>query len=121
LQERSRITYLLLGDTMNKIILTDGSGRWFDADTARRFDSATVTTNSGHEVPLATGDADVCDTLWLTFQGTFVLTRSIEQHPEADSAEEIDMKTAASWLMSYGHQGELKKFDMGLEEGALEI
>jgi hypothetical protein len=108
---------------MKKVILTDGSGRWFDIDSARSFGADFITAPSGEEICRATGISQLREDLYLTGPGTFVLVRTCVRcyNPEAEGAVEIDMNGAARWLISNGHQEEVKKMEMESEERQLEI
>ena len=83
---------------MRRQILTDGSGRWFDLDTAERFDEATV-WDGRNRISRATGSQWDHETLyhtkhghwWSQWQGTL------------DRLEEIDEAEAARWLIQNGY------------------
>src|SRR5207249_4279380 len=103
---------------MRKVILSDGTGRWFDIDSAKEFRSASYIDNSGEEVCPATGGIPgLWAHLYLTEHGTFILVHTYDgYHPEADGAVEMDVDSAVRWLLNNGHQDELKKLDLGTEE-----
>ena len=108
---------------MRTIALTDGSGRWFDLESAKGFEADSYISRSGEEVCRTTGLSELWETLYLTQQGSFVLTRCCERYyyPEAEGAVEMDPTSAAQWLIANGHQEELKKMEMASEESQLEV
>jgi hypothetical protein len=107
---------------MRKVVLSDKSGRWFDADTARAFEAESIIYPSGKEVCRATDIPGLWETLYLTEHGTFVLVHTYDGYaPDAERAVEMEVPAAVRWLITNGHQEEVKKLDLASEESQLEI
>ena len=107
---------------MNKIAFTDNSGRWFDRNSAKKFRPASYTdSQTGQAVCRATNHPCVWETLYLTRSGDFVIVRSSDDWPEVEAVEEIEVKDAVKWLITNGHQEEVKKMDLASEEKQLEV
>jgi hypothetical protein len=105
---------------MNKITLDDG--RWFDADTAKKFEAESYYNDAAEVVCMTTGLTFLWDTLYLTNNGAFVLVRSCDRYaPDAEGAHEITPEEAAKWLIQNGHQDKLLRLDMQPEERKLEL
>jgi hypothetical protein len=107
---------------MRKVVLSDNSGRWFDGDRAKAFEAESIISSSGQEICRATGVPGLWETLYLTEHGSFVLVRSYDGYaPDAEGAFEMEVRDAVRWLITNGHQEEVKKMDLASEERQLEI
>jgi hypothetical protein len=79
---------------MRKVVLSDNSGRWFDADSARAFEAESILSSSGQEICRARGIAGLWETLHLTEHGSFVLVRSYEGYaPDAEARSKWKCET----------------------------
>jgi len=78
---------------MSKILLSDGSGRWFEEDDSQRFEER-LNKGETHEL------------LYRTRGGSYVLN-TWSQKPgaeiEDDTYRMIDTETAASWFVGQGY------------------
>jgi hypothetical protein len=107
---------------MRKIVLSDGSGRWFDADRAKKFEAKSIISHGGEEICRATNVPGLWENLYLTQHGSFVLVRTYDGYaPDAEGAVEMEVTNAVRWLVSNGHGEEVKKMDLATEEAQLEL
>jgi len=87
---------------MTRIVLTDGSGRWFDAERAEVFEEATWWDGRNHR-SCATGSQWEHEALYRTASGRWVLHHWSQYQGVPDRWEEIDAEEAARWLSINGH------------------
>lgn len=107
---------------MNKVPLSDNSGRWFDKDEVKVFEADYYYHPNGdpdHPVCLATGNEHSSETLYLTDQGTFILHYS-DDWGDICSYEEISQERATQWLIANGHQHRLGQLELQPEESDLQ-
>jgi hypothetical protein len=88
---------------MARIVLTDGSGRWFDGEKAEKFEEATR-WNGQNNVSLATGDQFLHEVLYRTSGGRWILHSWSQWQGSSESYEEIDNDRAAIWLVTNKHE-----------------
>jgi hypothetical protein len=106
---------------MSRIVLTDGSGRWFFTSKARSWDEATRW--DGHNnISCATGSQWDHEELYRTAGGVYVLHHWSQWQGSTPSYEEIPAEDAARWLSQNEHDGD-DAADAGVEEqyAALQI
>jgi hypothetical protein len=82
---------------MERIVLTDGSGRWFDAKKAQSWEEDTR-WNGSNRISLATGSQWEHEKLYRTVGGIYVLQHWSQWQGSADRYEEITAQEAARWL-----------------------
>ena len=87
---------------MRRQALTDGSGRWFDLDTAERFDEGTV-WDGRNRISLATGTQWDHETLYRTKSGRWIKHWWSQWQGTVDRWEEIPEAEAAAWLVRNGY------------------
>lgn len=82
---------------MSRIVLTDGSGRWFDDAKAKSFEEKTRWNGNNH-ISKATGSQWEHETLYRTAGGIYVVHHSSQWQGSTDTIEEITASDAAKWL-----------------------
>ena len=82
---------------MSRIVLTDGSGRWFDDAKAKRWEEETRWNGNNH-VSKATGSQWEHETLYRTAGGIYVVHHSSQWQGSTDTIEEVTASDAAKWL-----------------------
>lgn len=97
---------------MERITLTDGSGRWFDKDKARVWYASAVLADDGTPISTATKKSWEHETLYLTSAGEtyfFVMHFLDDHNPSLASYVELDHDKATKWLLANGYQGDLER------------
>jgi hypothetical protein len=87
---------------MRRQLLTDGT-RWFDLDSARRFEEKT-TWNGSHLVSVATGSQGEHETLYHAAGGEWVKHFSSYQG-RGENWTLLETEEAHAWLLRNGHEG----------------
>jgi hypothetical protein len=87
---------------MRRITLTDGSGRWFDAAAAERFEEE-LNWNGSNMISAATRRRWEHERLYRTAGGRWVLRHWSQWQGVPESWTEIDDEQAAAWLATNGH------------------
>lgn len=87
---------------MTRIQLTDGSGNWFDQDTAEEFKEDTRWDGNNH-VSIATGSKFDHEALYLTERGAWILHSWSQWQGSCESYESIEEERAHLWLLNNGH------------------
>lgn len=100
-----------VGNAMRRIVLTDGTGRWFDADTSREWKAK----SKGREEDYR-GEPE--DSLFMTLNGTFAL---YQWRGGDESVTEIDNKVAVAFLIDNGFWSEITKLDLDPERDGLQM
>jgi hypothetical protein len=90
-------------DKMSRIVLTDGTGRFFFTSKAQKFEEDTRWDGNNH-VSLATGSEFDHEALYRTKKGLWVLHSWSQWQGSSDSWEEIDDADAARWLSLNNHK-----------------
>ena len=106
---------------MNKVSLSDNSGRWFDNDCAKEWHEAVMVADDGTTVSMATGNSWEHETLYLTKSGSFVMHFVNDHNPTLAQYAEWDQKRAVKWLLANGHNHDLVKLDLANEESSFEM
>lgn len=88
---------------MARIVLTDGSGRWFDPKKCQRFEEDTYFDGNNH-VSRATGTQWNHEELYRTAGGRWILESTSQWQGSVDHYEEIDNEQAAAWLAQNDHE-----------------
>ena len=88
---------------MKRRVLTDGSGSWFDLDTAEAFDEATRWDGNNH-ISLVTGSQWDHECLYRTASGRWVLNHWSQWQGSSESWTEVSNSEAATWLVTNGHE-----------------
>lgn len=83
---------------MKRIALTDGSGRWFDAEKAERFEEARFFDGTNLRSK-ATGEKWDHEELYRTAGGRWILHHWSQWAGSVDSWREISPAAAAAWLV----------------------
>jgi hypothetical protein len=86
---------------MQKIFI--GQGRWFDFDTAYKFDSKQFTAEDGHR-DKATGGIFTRQTLYFTKKGNWILSEWDERSPEEGAYRILTENEACQWLATQNEQ-----------------
>lgn len=97
---------------MERITLTDGSGRWFDKEKAKVFHASAVLADDGTPISNATKKSWEHETLYLTSAGEryfFVMHFLDDHNPSLASYVEFDHAKASHWLLANGYQGDLER------------
>ena len=82
---------------MNRKVLTDGSGLWFNSNTAVRFEENTRWNGSNH-ISVATGSQWEHEFLYYTRSGRWVLHHLSQWQGSLDRWEQISEAQAVRWL-----------------------
>lgn len=101
---------------MNRQVMTDRSGRWFNLDRAEEYCEDTRWDGHNH-ISVATGSQWEHETLYRTAGKEWVLHWRSQWQGTTPSWKIVDDKTAARWLVSNGHEPP----DAAVEIAALEI
>jgi hypothetical protein len=105
---------------MQKISLSDNSGRWFDAQHAKQWPEAIVLADDGTAISRATGKSWEHETLFLTQAGTFVMNL-LDTRTFHSQYVECSVELAAKWLIANGYTDELARLELGHIEKRSEI
>jgi len=87
---------------MRRQALTDGTGRWFDLDAAKRFDEATI-WDGRNRISLATGSQWDHEALYRTASDRWIKRWWSQWQGTVDRWEEISPAEAAAWLVQNGY------------------
>jgi hypothetical protein len=82
---------------VNRRVLTDGSGGWFNLDNARVFDELTR-WNGNEYLSKATGSQWAHENLYRTAAGIYVLHHWSDWPGSTESYSEVTASGAAAWL-----------------------
>lgn len=96
---------------MSKITLNANSGRWFDLDSAKRWDEARVYADDGTPISLATQNSWEHETLFLTRAGRFIMHCLDEHNPSLASFVEYSLEKSVDWLLKNGYPDDVAKLD----------
>ena len=80
---------------MNRIPLTDGTGRWFDASKAEEWDEDTRWDGNNH-ISIATGSQWHHERLYRTAGGVWIMHSSSNNQGSKDEFDEISADAAAA-------------------------
>jgi len=94
---------------MPRRALTDGSGKWFETETAICWAEAQFFDGRNH-VSMATNDQWVHEYLYLTKKNMWILNRWSQWQGSVESYEAIKFDDAVKWLTLNGHN-EPEDFD----------
>lgn len=83
---------------MNRIILTDNSGNWFDKDEAEEFCESTR-FDGNNRISTATGSQWDHQSLYRTKKGAWILHCWSQQQGAVDDILSIDDQAAFVWLI----------------------
>ena len=89
---------------MKRLVLTDGTGRWFDADKADKFEEETW-HNGNNWISYATGSQWEHECLYRTAGGLWIKRHWSQYQGSGEFVEEITKEEAAEWLS-------INRFDM---------
>jgi len=87
---------------MKRIALTDGSGRWFDEESATSFGEAKFWNGSNH-ISVPTGSQWNHEMLYRTAGGRWILNAWSQASSTQETYEEISNRAAAAWLVQNEH------------------
>jgi len=87
---------------MERMKLSDGSGRWFDAEKAEKFEEDTWFNGHNH-VSVATGDQFTHEVLYKTAKGLWVLHEWSQWQGSRATYIDIEPARAQDWLLYNGH------------------
>lgn len=85
---------------MTRVSLTDGSGRWFNADSALIFKEDTYWNGSNH-ISKATGSQWEHEALYRTKGGVWVLNCWSDWQGSYETYEAISQDQAIDWLIAH--------------------
>lgn len=91
---------------MERIALTDGSGKWFDQEKAEEFSEGTEWDGNNH-ISLATRSQTEHEMLYRTKSGRWVLRKWSQWQGSIETWEEIDDIEAAKWLVRNEHDSNI--------------
>lgn len=87
---------------MSRVVLTDGSGRFFFTSKAQKFEEDTRWDGRNH-ISLATGTQFEHEALYRTKKGLWVLHSWSQWQGSSESWDEISDSDAANWLSRNNH------------------
>jgi hypothetical protein len=87
---------------MGRIVLTDGSGRWFETSKAKSWEEATRWNGNNH-ISKATGSQWEHETLYRTAGGIYVIEHTSQWQGSTPTIEEVTASEAAAWLSTNEH------------------
>lgn len=90
---------------MKRIALTDGSGKWFDAEKAELFKEETYWNGNNH-ISKATGSQWNHEYMYITKSGVFVLNCWSNYQGSVETYEEVSKNYAAEWFAKQGFADE---------------
>ena len=93
---------------MKRIAMTDGSGQWFDIDSAKDFDEGTTWDGSNH-ISMATRSQTEHESLYRTASGKWVLNEWSQWQGSIQTWKVVDDDTAAQWLITNGQDSDIVK------------
>lgn len=102
---------------MERIILTDGSGRWFDADSAVKFEED-QRWDGNNFISVPTGSQWYHQWLYYTKSGRWIRHNWSNYQGKADSYYEIDEHEAVQWL---ANNDQFEQLDRLPEELRIEV
>lgn len=88
--------------TITRQALTDGSGRWFNVDSAKCFSESTVWNGNNH-ISVPTGSQWNHEELYHTKGGVWVLHSWSQWQGSIAQWEQVGADEAVAWLSSNGH------------------
>ena len=101
---------------MKRVVLTDGSGSWFDAEAAESFSEETRWNGNNH-ISKATGSQWEHEALYRTKGGLWILNH-YSQQGDAETYAIITNSEAAAWLVTNDYEPHT---DCKSEYAALEL
>lgn len=87
---------------MNKLSLSDGTGRWIDIDKALVFMEGRM-GDTRDSISLATGNCWDHETLYITNDVRCILCAESDREESIPDAKEISQEVAAKWLVENGY------------------
>lgn len=104
---------------MERIALTDGSGKWFDREKAELF-SQKADWNGNNHISRATGKTHSHESLYKTASGVYILRKYSDFQGSTEEYILISMNEAATWFAKQGfekgdHPDELESLIAELE------
>lgn len=106
---------------MNRISLTDNSGRWFNLDTARRWDEGVIRADDGTPISRATGNSWEHEALFLTTNGTFLLFAGSDRNPSLATFNIMEPEKAIQWLLANNHHDGIDQLEYSQEVERFEL
>lgn len=82
---------------MARMVLTDGTGRWFDTDKAKSWEEDTMWNGNNH-ISKATDSQWEHETLYRTAGGIYVVEHTSQWQGSTPTVEEVSAEEAAVWL-----------------------
>lgn len=98
---------------MKRIAITNGNGKWFDADSAEAI-TETSTHDGRNHISDATGSQTEHETLYRTKGGKWILNHYSDWQGTTETYEEINNEDAARWMAKQGmepHEIVAKEFN----------
>ena len=99
---------------MNRIALTDGSGKWFDCDKAEKYEEKTYWNGNNH-ISKATGSQWEHEALCLTKSGKWILNHWSQYQGVPETYNVVSDDTAAAWFAKQEFQDD--EIPAALHEG----
>ena len=93
---------------MDRIAMTDGSGRWFDRDSADKFEEG-MFWDGNNNISMATHSQTEHEELYRTASGKWVLNCWSQWQGVLETYEIVDDDFAAKWLVTNEHDSEVVK------------
>ncbi len=88
---------------MNKVTLSDNSGRWFDKDSAIAWRESAIQMDDGSSISRITGNSWEHEMLYFTTNGFFVAHFFDDHHPDRSQYVELNEERAVRWLLASGY------------------
>ena len=93
---------------MEKIAMTNGSGQWFNKETAEKFNEGEHWDGSNN-ISMATGSQWNHEDLFRTASGKWVFHCWSQMQGSIETYEIIDDGFAAKWLITNGRESDIVK------------
>ena len=105
---------------MERIAMTDGSGRWFDKEKAECFEEDSNWDGS-NSVSKATGSKTEHEVLYKTAGGNWVLNCWSQWQGTTETWEIVSESVAVEWMLTNGHGLDLEALGLGEQAKELEV
>lgn len=93
---------------MKRTALTDGTGAWFNEDSAEKFEEDCDWDGSNH-ISKATQSQTEHECLWRTKSGKWILNRWSQWQGTTETYTEIDDNAAAAWIIINDNDSDIVK------------
>ena len=93
---------------MKRIAITDGSGQWFNEETATKYAEGSIWDGSNN-ISMATRSQTEHEQLYRTASGKWVLNCWSQWQGTTETYKVVSDDCAAKWLVTNGHDSDIVK------------